>query len=80
METKIHPACWRRACTILIHKKDATDDPSNFRPIILEPVMSKIFTSFMRNRMYEFLVKNKYIEYNIRKGFVPGMSETFENE
>ena len=76
---KYIPTCWRKACTILIHKKDATDDPSNFRPITLESVMLKIFTSFMRNRMYDFLVKNKYIESSIQKGFVPGMSGTFEH-
>ena len=32
--TNIIQPQWRRAFTILIHKKDSTDDPSNFRPTI----------------------------------------------
>ena len=38
------PIIWKRAITILIHKKDSTDDPGNFRPITLESVPLKIFT------------------------------------
>ena len=73
------PIIWKRAITILIHKKDSTDDPGNFRPITLESVPLKIFTSAMRNRMYEFLLKNKYIESSVQKGFTPGMTGTFEH-
>ena len=51
--------------TILIHKKDPTDDPGNFRPITLESVPLKIFTSAMRNRTYEFLLKNEYVESSV---------------
>ena len=66
-----------RAVTILIHKKGSTDEPGNFRPITLQPVVPKIFTSLMQNRMYEFLAPNKYIESHIQKGFIPGMTGTF---
>ena len=76
---KYIPEVWRRAITVLIHKKDSTSDPANFRPITLEPVALKIFTSLLRNRIYIFLVNNKYIESNIQKGFIPGMSGTFEH-
>ena len=27
------PSEWKKACTILIHKKEETDNPANFRPI-----------------------------------------------
>ena len=30
------PDEWKKACTILIHKKDDTNSPSNFRPITLD--------------------------------------------
>ena len=73
------PTIWRRAVTILIYKKGSTDEPGNFRPITLQPVALKIFTSLMRNRMYEFLAPNKYIESHIQKGFIPGMTGTFEH-
>ena len=39
------PKEWKKACTILIHKKGNTDDPANFRPITLQSVPLKVFTS-----------------------------------
>ena len=63
----------------LIHKKDATVDPGNFRPITLESVPLKIFTSAMRNRMCEFLLKNEYVEISVQKGFTPGILGKFEH-
>ena len=30
------PANWKKACTVLVHKKGSRDDPANFRPITLE--------------------------------------------
>ena len=73
------PPQWRRAVTILIHKKDSTDDPSNFRPITLQSIPLKVFTSALRNKLFVFLMKNDYIETSIQKGFTPGMSRTFEH-
>ena len=32
----------------------------------------------MRNKMYEFLLKNEYVESYVQKGFTPGMTGTFE--
>ena len=41
--------------------------------------MLKIFTSMLRDRVFEFLHKNKYIETSVQKGFTPGLSCTFEH-
>ena len=41
------PALWTKAATILIHKKGDPNLPENFRPITLEPVSLKIFTSLL---------------------------------
>ena len=43
------PDEWKKACTILIHKKDDTNSPSNIRPITLETIPLKVFTSCIRN-------------------------------
>ena len=79
LRRKSIPKSWQRAATILIYKKGDKSDPSNFRPITLEPVILKIFTSFLRDRVFEFLQKNKNIETSIQKGFTPGLRGTFES-
>ena len=76
---KIITPTWKRAITILIHKKDSTDNPGNFRPIILEIVTLKILTSALRNKVCQFLTSNNYIETNIQTGFVNGISGTFKH-
>ena len=73
------PSAWKRACTVLVHKKGATDDPSNFRPITLESVPLKIFTSCLRNSIFKFLTENNFIEPAIQKGFYPKISGTLEH-
>ena len=73
------PSDWKKACTILIHKKGETGDPANFRPITLESIPLKVFTSLIRNRTFQFLTENNYIEQNIQKGFTPKLSGTIEH-
>ena len=71
---------WKRACTILIHKKGDSSDPANFRPITLQSIFSlKVFTSCLRNSIFKFLVTNNLIEHDIQKGFTPGISRTLEH-
>ena len=69
----------KKACTILIHKKGNTDDPSNFRPITLESIPLKVFTSCLRNAVYSFLASNNFVEHNTQKGFTPNLSGTLEH-
>ena len=69
----------KRAITIFIYRKDSTDNPGNFCPITLETVTLKILTSALRNKVCQFLTLNNYIETYIQKGFVNGISGTFEH-
>ncbi len=73
------PDEWKKACTILIHKKNDTNSPENFRPITLQSVPLKVFTSSVRNAMFTFLLANNFIEHKIQKGFTPHISGTFEH-
>ena len=77
-QTKRIPSAWKAATTILIHKKGEANDPGNFRPITLQPICLKIFTSVLRNRLFEFVKNNNFIESCIQKGFIPKVSGTFE--
>ena len=72
------PNEWKKAVIILIHKGES-EDPANFRPITLEPVTLKIFTACLRDKIFEFLKENSYIEYNLQKGCIPKLSGTFEH-
>ena len=59
-------------------KRVIFNDPSSFRPITLESVRLKIFTSCLRNSIYAFSVKK--IMWNIVfKGFTPKISGTLEH-
>ena len=68
------PTVWKRGITVLAYKKD-----SNFRPITLQPVLSKVFTSILWNRIYDFCYKNIYIESNLQKGFWDDISGCIEH-
>ena len=56
--TGIFPDKLKIAKVIALHKKGATDDPSNYRPISLLSVFSKIFEKIMHERLYNFLEVN----------------------
>ena len=73
------PCVWKRACTVLIHKKGVKSEPTTFRPITLESIPLKIFTSCIRDSMFAFLNTNGFIEHKIQKGFLPKLSGTFEH-
>ena len=76
---KNFPKIWRSGETVLAHKKDDPGKPENFRPITLQPLLSKIFTSLIRNRLYTFAADNGYIETNIQKGFWEKISGCVEH-
>ena len=78
-ESKQSPVGWKRAITVLIYKKGPHDDPQNFRPITLQCVFLKVYASLIRNRIFQFLKANDFIECNIQKGFTPKVSGTFEH-
>ena len=61
------------------YKKGNTDDPSNFRPITLESIPLKVFTSCLRNAIHSFLASNNFIEHGIPKCFTPNLSGTLEH-
>ena len=73
------PRCWKRSATILIFKKGDTSDPSNFRPITLQPVLYKILATIIRKKMFEFLDQNKLIDKKLQKGFWPAVDGVSEH-
>ena len=80
-EKSLIPELWKKGLTVLAYKKGLADDAANFQPITLEPVIAKVLTSLIRNRISAFLCKNqyRYIETNIQNGFWTGISGTIEH-
>ena len=76
---KTFPKIWRSGVTVLAHKKNDRGNPKNFRPMTLQPVLSKVFTSLICNRLYIFEADNGCIETNIRKGFWEKISGCVEH-
>ena len=64
------PSEWKKACTVLVHKKGTSDDPASFRPITLESVPLKVFTSCLRDSMFPFLVKINSLIWKFKKGLL----------
>ena len=76
---KVLPSCWRNAVAVLAYKKGIPKDPSNFRPISLDPVLLKVYHSIIRDRLYNFVSSNNYIESTIQEGFWSDISGTIEH-
>ena len=66
---KTFPKILRSGVIVVAHKNNDPGKPENFSPITLQPALSKVFTSLIRNRRYQFAADNDYIETNIQKGF-----------
>ena len=73
------PAIWKRGVTILIHKKGDTADPGNFRPITLQPCWYKIFSKVYATAIFDYLLKNKYVDTQLQKGFWRGIDGVTEH-
>jgi hypothetical protein len=66
------PACWKLASITPIHKGGCTDDPSNFRPISILPILSKIFEKHVNDCLQNHLNFNDLLhktQSGFRKGF-----------
>ena len=73
LSTGIYPDMWKTANVTPIHKKGKKYIISNYRPISLLPICSKIFEKIIHNQLYNFLTSNDLITKN-QSGFRPGDS------
>ena len=64
----IFPGVMKSAKVIPLYKKNSTEDPSNYRPIYLLSVFSKITEKLMHARLYNFLEQHSVL-YSLQFGF-----------
>ena len=55
---QVLPSLWRNAVAVLAYKKGSPKDPRNFRPILLEPFLLKVYYSIIRYCLYNFVSSN----------------------
>ena len=67
------PSAWKKANVQPVHKKNSRQDKTNYRPISLLPIISKIFEKVLFDSIYSYLHSNKLLSKN-QSGFRPGDS------
>ena len=71
--TGIVPDKWKHAIVCPLLKQGDVEDPSNYRPISLLSVLSKILEKVVANQLYEFLSTNNLFSES-QHGFMKGLS------
>ena len=73
LESGSFPSAWKFANVQPVHKKNSRQDKSNYRPISLLCICSKIYEKVVFDAMYKFLLENNLLSSN-QSGFRPGDS------
>ena len=67
------PKVWKQARVTPIHKGGDNTNPSNYRPISVLPVLSKVMEKMVFNQVYAYLSENNLLT-KYQHGFRPGHS------
>ena len=67
LEVGTLPGSWKTAKVFPIHKGSAKNDPNNYRPISVLPIIAKVFEKIVFDQLYFYLT-----EYNILTKFQSG--------
>ena len=65
------PACWRTANVTPVPKGAATPNPSNYRPISITPILSKVYEKLLSSRLTNYLERRNWFpptQFAYRKG------------
>ena len=67
-QVSVFPSRWKTAKVTPLHKEGDLDDVSNYRPISVLPVLSKVIERHIDNALYNCLIDNQLI-YHRQSGF-----------
>ena len=62
------PIMWKHALVTPLHKKDAMDNPNNYRPISVLPILSKVLEKHINKYVNDYLNETKLLSDN-QSGF-----------
>ena len=79
------PDCWKTSCVAPILKSGEHDDRSNYRPISVLPVVSRLFEKLIYDQLYNHLDKKISVHTSGRGGgpgggSPPSFGEIFKNQ
>ena len=57
LDTGKYPALWNFGLIVPIHKKDDRSKVENYRVVTLLSVLGNLFTSILRNQLYDYMVQ-----------------------
>ena len=61
LESGIFPDKWKRAKVTPIHKGNAKNDPNNYRPISVLPIIAKVFEKIAFDQLYAYATANNIL-------------------
>ena len=67
------PTAWKKPNVVPVHKKGNEQILSNYRPVSLIPICSKLFEKIIFDTIFQHLTANKLLNPN-QPGFLPGDS------
>ena len=73
--TGVFPSTWKHAWITPILKSGKPEDPSNYRPIALLPILSKILEKIVATQLMSYLESNNLLS-STQHGFRAGLSTT----
>ena len=71
----IYPTCFKLTKVIPLHKQNDTNDPNDFRPISLIPVISKVLEYILKTQLTEYF-ESKNLFSDCQYGFKANKSTT----
>ena len=71
--TGVYPCIWKLPLVDPNHKSGNTEDPSNFRPVSILPILSKVLEKIVCQQLMEHL-ENRNLLSNTQHGFRKGLS------
>ena len=69
IESNTFPKGLKKADIRPVYKKDDPFDKTNYRPIIILPVLSKTFERCLYDQIYEYVDTISKVQCGFRKGF-----------